>query len=176
MAYSEEEVKRAAAMKQWLEERIRELREEEERLKDMLAIVNAVLGAASFKKASSLFEQITETRELRRQADGRLLAIAEITPKELTLRPAEGLKFYTRTPPFRSFFVGKILEGMRASDEEGVRKGELKPEEAFGYALEEEEGVLKRIIIRNYRDQVRLKDLLKSFQWTLERMLEKVPA
>jgi hypothetical protein len=176
MAYSEEELKRAAAMKQWLEERLKELKEEEERLRDMLGIVNSVLSAASFRKASSLYEQITETREIRRQADGKLLAVAEISPKELSLRPAEGVRLLTRTPPFRSFFIAKILEGMRAMDEEGVKKGELRPEEAFGYTIEEEEGVLKRIIIRNYRDQLRLKDLLKSFQWTVERMLEKVPA
>jgi hypothetical protein len=46
----------------------------------------------------------------------------------------------------------------------------------LSYDVEQEDGRLKAIVIRNYGDDRRLLELKNAIRWTLRRMYEKTPA
>ena len=176
MAAPDEQVKKAAELKLWLESRIAELQEETERLKETLMLVDSTLRASTFKSAIDLMDEskeIAETRELKRDKGGQVIATASVVSKSVSVEPAEGVTLKTSTPPFKSFLIGKILQGMKAKDEELVSTGKLGKEEAFEFEVKEEGGLVKRIVVENYRDKSRLNEILSTMAWTFSRMLEK---
>lgn len=174
MAIGDEEIRKAAELKAWLESRIRELEAELKRLNDTLEVLNAVLRAGSFKKASELAQkEAVEVRPLKR-GDGKLLANAYISKDEVSIVPASEVKLSSSIPPFRSFFVNRVLNGMRSRDLELASKGALSEEEALSYEIDEDD-FIRKITVRNYGNRSRLNDILSSLTWSFTKMLEKLP-
>jgi hypothetical protein len=58
-------------------------------------------------------DEAKEFRPLKRVKDNLLLANVELLPNSLEIVPAEGIILNVNTPPFRSFFLNRILEGMK---------------------------------------------------------------
>lgn len=177
MAESEDNVRRAAELKLWLETRIRELQEEIERLREALSLVDATLRASTFKPAieiaTPVSREVPEIREIKRDRGGESIATATITSDKLVIEPKEGISLRMDTPPFKSFLIGKILQGMRNRDDELVSKGTINKGEEIRFNIEEKNGLISRIIVENYRERARLEEILKTASWTFSRMLEK---
>jgi len=116
----------------------------------------------------------SETKELRRTNDSLLLGNAEISPQNIKITPAENLLININTPPFRSFFLNRILDGMKSKDGEKNRRGEIMENEILNYQVNNDtQGVIKSITITNYRDKERLQDILSTVTWVLSKMVEK---
>jgi hypothetical protein len=203
-ATQEEEVKRAAELKEYLETRISELELELAHLKDMMAVIDATLRRSSFVPAavlrssseiasSSMNEQKSskaprmaeaiasaavagsndQMRELRRSKDGKILATAHVEPEKIVIVPEQGSKFSQVTPPFQSFFLNRILKGYQTKDEEQSKSGSLPEDQVLTFNVQEYEGNISSITITNYRDRVRLNEILSTATWAFTRMLEK---
>ena len=173
---SEKDVKKAAELKLWLEGRIAELQDEIERLKESLGYVDDTLRASTFRSANEMLEQsrpAPEVRELKRDKGGQVIAMASVTPERVSVEPSVGLALKSSTPPFKSFLLGKILQGMRTSDLDLVSKGKLAESEELRFDVEESNGSIVRLIVENYRDKARLTEILNTVSWTFSRMLEK---
>lgn len=196
MSGSEDQLKKAADLKLWLESRIAELQEEVERLKEAQAVVDTQLRASSFRPASEVMAsapatraketpreevhdeveeggQIPEIRELRRDKGGETIAIAQITKDRVVVEPVAEVTLKAETPPFRSFLVGKILNGMKTKDEELVAKGSLRKGEELRFGVGEKSGRISSLTVENYRGNERLSEILNTVGWTFSRMLEK---
>jgi hypothetical protein len=176
MAAPDEQVKKAAELKLWLESRIAELQEETERLKETLLLVDSTLRASTFKSAIDLMDQakeIAEVRELKRDKGGQVIATASVVSNSVSVEPKEGVTLKTGTPPFKSFLIGKILQGMKTKDEELASSGKIGKGEVIRFEVKEEGGTVKRIVIENYREKSRLNEILNTIAWTFSRMLEK---
>ncbi len=176
MAVSDREVKKAAELKLWLERRIAELKEEMERLRETLGYVDATLRASTFKPAIEMMEEVKEVpevRELKRDKGGEVVATASVTSDSVTIEPREGVTLKSVTPPFKSFLMGKILQGMKTKDEALVSVGKLTKGMELRFDFEESSGAIGKIIIENYREKVRLNEILNTVAWTFSRMLEK---
>ncbi len=190
MAASEDQLRRNAELKLWIETRIGELQEEIDRLREALAVIDSVLRASSFKPAAELAsaagarapasqaseafaEPIPEIRELRRDRGGETIAIAQVTRDKVKIEPVSEVNLKSETPPFKSFLLGKILSGMKSNDEESVTKGRLKKGEELRYTLAERSGKISSLVVENYRDKERLTEILNTVSWTFSRMLEK---
>ena len=189
MAASEDQLRRNAELKLWIENRIGELQEEVDRLKEALAVIDSVLRASSFKPAAELAsagqrpapieegetpaEPIPEIRELRRDKGGETIAVAQFTRQRLKIEPVAEVSLKADTPPFKSFLLGKILAGMKSSDEEAVAKGRLKKGEELRYTLTEKGGRISSLVIENYREKERMTEILNTVSWTFSRMMEK---
>ena len=217
--YSEEDIRRAAEIREWLIKQISDRQEEVERLRTTLSIIDNLLKQGSFKAAANLgfaaatapaaagatttaaqVQQQTATqqqaaaptlkatadddasrrdnvRPLKRAKDDFLLANAEVSPDAVVIVPAPGVNVNANTPPFKSFFLNRILEGMKNKDTEKVNQGALGESNALNYKIEEEEddgsGIIKRIVINNYRDKERLQEIFNTSTWVFTRMLEK---
>lgn len=178
MAANEDPVKKAAELKLWLENRISELQDEMARLKETLAIVDNTLRAATFRPANEMMGEapegeIPEMRELKRDKGGEAIATAAVTSTEVTIEPKAGVNLRSATPPFKSFLMGKILQGMKERDEKQVADGRLRSGQALAFEFKEKDGAISRITIENYRDKARLNEILNTVSWTFSRMLEK---
>jgi hypothetical protein len=176
MAAPERDVKKAAELKLWLEGRITELEEEIERLRETLSYVDDTLRATTFKPAIEMMaetKEVPEVRELKRDKGGQVVATASVTSDSVSIEPRDGVTLKTSTPPFKSFLVGKILEGMKVKDEELVRSGKLAKGLELRFDVEESNGLVGKLVIENYRDKARLNEILNTVSWTFSRMLEK---
>ncbi|MDG6965372.1 MAG: hypothetical protein JRM75_01730, partial [Nitrososphaerota archaeon] len=100
------------------------------------------------------------------------IAVATITSDAVAVEPS-GVVLKATTPPFKSFLLGKILEGMKAKDEELERGGKLAKGGGLKFDVEEVNGSVGKLIIENYRDKARLNEILNTVSWTFSRMLEK---
>jgi hypothetical protein len=196
MATSDEQLKRAADLKLWIETRIAELQEEVERLKEMEVMVDTVLRASSFRPASEVLPrakdsaaviggaaagltgtsggvQIPEMRELRRDKGGETIAVAQITKGKVVVEPVAEVILKSDTPPFKSFLMGKILTGMKAKDDALVSSGTLERGKEIRFSVAEKAGRISGLTIENYREAERLTEILNTVGWTFSRMLEK---
>src|SRR5208282_4186032 len=164
MSTSDEQLKRAADLKLWLDSRIAELQEEMEKLKEAQAMVDALLRASSFRPASEVLAaspvarakeaprtisvaepaeaggQIPEIRELRRDKGRETIAIAQITADRVVVEPVAEVTLKAETPPFKSFLVGKILTNMKTKDEELASKGKLERGKELRFVVNEKGG------------------------------------
>jgi len=175
----EDQIKKAADLKLWLENRIAELQEESSRLRETLALVDASLRASAFRPAIEMMDEtkeVAETRELKRDKEGEVIATAYVTSDSVTIEPRDGVKLLQATPPFKSFLVGKILQGMRANDQVLVSGGNLGKGRELRFDVEEHDGAIDRLIVENYREKTRLNEILSTVAWTFSRMLEKKSA
>src|SRR5215208_6552890 len=239
--YSEEDIRRAAEIREWLIKEISDRQEEVERLRTTLSIIDNLLKQGSFRAAANLGlgaaapstpsgstsaataqvqQQARSTptpppqqqqqeaavaaptlratadngagddsrniKPLKRAKDDFLLANAEVSPDEVVIIPAPGINLNVNTPPFKSFFLNRILECMKSKDTEKVSQGALRESDALNYKVEEEEqdigasgggggssGIIKRIVINKYREKDRLQEIFNTSAWVFTRMLEK---
>jgi hypothetical protein len=230
--YSEEDIRRAAEIREWLIKEISDRQEEVERLRTTLSIIDNLLKQGSFKAAANLGfaaaattptpagpttsttaqiqQQTSQTakrqqqqagtaaptlrattdnsavsddnsrniKPLKRAKDDFLLANAEISQDAVVIVPAPGVNLNANTPPFKSFFLNRILEGMKNKDAEKVSQGTLSESDSLNYKVEEDDnsgggGIIKRIVINKYREKDRLQEIFNTSTWVFTRMLEK---
>lgn len=110
---------------------------------------------------------------------GRPLAGVQRTQDRISITIAEGLPGLAEdVPPFRSFFIDRILGGMQKSDAERVRSGSLQGHESISYEIDAdpETGRLRSILVKNYGDERRASEILSTAGWSFARMLEREEA
>jgi len=169
----EELAKRVMELRKWVEEKIEELEGDVARLKELLTVIDGFLRREGFKPAVGIERPVAKEVHAIKNRSGRLMANAYVDEKMIVIIPAEDVRLSPDTPPFKSFFLGKVLGGMASSDEEDVRSKELSKDDVISYRYEEHENAIKRIVIENYRTSTRQREILSSIRWTFERMLEK---
>lgn len=119
-------------------------------------------------------DEYRQVKPLKRLKDDFLMANAEICRDSLELIPAKGIALNVNTPPFRSFFLNRILEGMKTKDAEKISQNQIDESASINYNVDEDEnGIIKRIIINNYRDKERLNEIFNTSTWVFTRMIEK---
>jgi hypothetical protein len=176
MAAPDRDTKRTAELKLWLEQRIAELEEELERLRETLGYVDTSLRATTFKQANEMMtesREAPEIRQLKRDKGGEVIAMASITGDAVAIEPTSAVVLKSATPPFKSFLIGKILQGMKTKDEELITSGKLAKGMGLRFDIDEANGAIGKLVIENYRDKARLNEILSTISWTFSRMLEK---
>lgn len=119
-------------------------------------------------------DEYRQVKPLKRLKDDFLMANAEISRDSLELIPAKGIALNVNTPPFRSFFLNRILEGMKTKDAEKISQNQIDESASINYNVDEDEnGIIKRITINNYREKERLNEIFNTSTWVFTRMIEK---
>lgn len=216
LGYSDDDIKNAAEIREWLTKQILEKQDEIERIKITLSLIDSVLKQGSFKTAANLSlskkfspneqkmgensikknynqdyqkynlddeeqeesrgHHVEETRQIKRLKDNMPIAQVYIYKNGVEIIPEEQLKISIDTPPFRSFFINRILQGMRTKDQEKIKQGQLSESDIISFDVitdDENKEILKKIQIRNYRDKERVNEIFNTVAWVLTRMIEK---
>jgi hypothetical protein len=216
LGYSDDDIKNAAEIREWLTKQILEKQDEIEKIKITLSLIDSVLKQGSFKTAANLNlakkiapneqnmdmnsqkkipsqyhekrraqeehieprkQSVEETRLIKRLKDNTPVARFHVTQEEVTIIPEEPIRISIETPPFKSFFLNRILQGMINKDLEKINQGQLSESEMISYDIITEtqnKDILKKIQIKNYRDKERINEIFNTSAWVLTRMLDKV--
>lgn len=219
-SFSEDDIRRAAEVREWLVKEVTNKKEELDKLRDTLLIVDSLLKKTSFisalnleSPASNLKNKSTqqyqplheeeedttqqkpkinsvtkspsdeyrkddtqgvEIRPLKRAKDNLLISNAEYTPTYVRIALVDDINLNINTPPFKTFFLNRILDGMKMKDREKVQKGELIESEIIDYKVDNDEnGKINSVMISNYGESERLNEIFNTATWVFTRMLEK---
>jgi hypothetical protein len=217
-SFSEDDIRRAAEVREWLMKEVTNKKEELDKLRETLLIVDSILKKVSFITASNLessptnlkekivpeFQSVNEKRitntehgsnsamkltstdntrndnqemeirPLKRAKDDLLISNAVYNSTYVTIPLANDIILNINTPPFKSFFINRILEGMKTKDREKFQKGEINESQIIEYKIDtDEHGDIRSITVSNYRERERLNEIFNTATWVLTRMLEK---
>lgn len=170
------DVKKLLELRDRLESKIKELQEELNLLSEIKDVIDSIIKSQSIIPAAELaakqdLGKLLETREVRSRVGNELLANVEIYEEGVIIKPIK--PFNKDNTAFRRFFRDKILEGFKQEDDKAVKDGRLRREEAFSYEVRLENDNVISIVIRNYRSDERLREIIRAVRWTLERVLKE---
>lgn len=131
---------------------------------------------SSFQKTQNESPQVLENRQIKRMRDNTLIAQFQISSDKIEIVPNDSINFNLDTPPFKSFFINRILDGMRNKDIDKVKQGQLSEIDMLSFNIiqkDNNDNILHKIEIKNYRDKDRVNEIFNTVAWVFTRMLEK---
>ena len=189
MKFSEEQVKDIVTLKESLIEQIDKHQESIEMLEKNIIILDLFLKDSSFTKASQL--ETTKKAEIqnkpdttkklvensipiKRVSDGKVIANAFVTPEQVSIVLGDEIEISVDTPPFKSFFLDRIIGEMKKKDIAEAENGKIQKESIIDYIINKNGSDIREIIIKNYRQKERVNELINTAGWSLTRMLENI--
>jgi hypothetical protein len=186
MKFSEEQVKEIVALKESLIEQINKHQEGVEMLEKNITVLDLFLKNSSFTKASQLEIKKDEVKPeiiekpvensipIKRVNDGKIIAKAFVTPDQVSIILDNEIAVNADTPPFKSFFLDRIIGEMKKKDTVEAENGKIQKESVIDYIINKNGANIREIIIKNYRQKERVNELINTAGWSLTRMLENV--
>ena len=182
-----EKIKKIAKLRAILEKRVETMETELDGIKALLSLMDETLLKEGFKRAEISKPVQTASKQATQQPSvtpqkkgvplktvtGDLLAQFYVEKDSIQIALAEDKNFDIDTPPFKSFFVERVLAKMQEKDREDASKGKIDPERTLSYNIKQDGNTLREITIRNLRRD-RSRELKSSIRWTLEKMYEKM--
>ena len=189
MKFSEEQIKEIVALKDSLIEQIDKHQEGIEMLEKNITVLDLFLKDSSFIKASQLeikkeIEPKPEIVEkpvekpaensipIKRANDGKIIANAFVTPEQVSIVLDNEIIINADTPPFKSFFLDRIIGEMKKKDNVEAENGKIQKKSVIDYIVNKNGAYIREIIIKNYRQKERVNELINTAGWSLTRMLE----
>ena len=187
MKFSEEQIREIVALKESLIEQIDKHQEGIEMIEKNITVLDLFLKGSSFTKASQLGTKIEvepkkETIEkpvensipIKRVNDGKIIANAYVTPEQVSIVLDNEIVINADTPPFKSFFLDRIIGEMKKKDFAEAENGKIKKESVIDYIINKNGVNIREIVIKNYRQKERVNELINTAGWSLTRMLENI--
>jgi hypothetical protein len=187
MKFSEEQMQDIVALKENLIGEIDKHQEAIEMLEKNLIILDLVLKESSFTKASQLKtskkiqnkletkkEPIENSIPIKKGNDGEVIANAYVTSKQISIILDDEIEINADTPPFKSFFLDRIIGEMKKKDVVEAENGKIQKESMIDYIINKNGSDIREIIIKNYRQKERVNELINTAGWSLTRMLENI--
>jgi len=181
MKFSEEQIKDIVTLKESLIEQIDKHQEGIEMIEKNIIVLDLFLKGSSFTKASQLGTKI-ETIEkpvknlipIKRVNDGKIIANAYVTPEQVSIVLDNEIVINADTPPFKSFFLDRIIGEMKKKDCVEAENGKIQKESVIDYIINKNGTNIREIVIKNYRQKERVNELINTAGWSLTRMLENI--
>ena len=193
MRFSEEQVKEIVALRENMLQQIDKHQEGIEMLEKNITLLDEFLKDSSFTKASQLEiknkSKMMENNEelehvepkhvessipIKRGNDGKIIANAYVTPDQVSIILDEQVIINADTPPFKSFFLDRIIGEMKKKDSTEAENGKIQKESIIDYIINKNGTDIREIIIKNYRQKERVTELINTAGWSLTRMLENI--
>jgi hypothetical protein len=188
MKFSEEQVKDIVTLKESLIEQIDKHQESIEMLEKNIIVLDLFLKDSSFTKASQLETKKVEIQNktkntkkleensipIKRVSDGKVIANAYVTPEQVSIILNDEIEISDDTPPFKSFFLDRIIGEMKKKDFAEAENGKIQKESIIDYIINKNGSDIREIIIKNYRQKERVNELINTAGWSLTRMLENI--
>jgi len=193
MKFSEEQVKEIVALRENMLQQIDKHQEGIEMLEKNITLLDGFLKDSSFTKASQLEikneSKMVENNEelehvepkhvessipIKRGNDGKIIANAYVTPDQVSIILDKQVIINADTPPFKSFFLDRIIGEMKKKDFTEAENGKIQKESIIDYIINKNGTDIREIIIKNYRQKERVTELINTAGWSLTRMLENI--
>lgn len=183
MKFSEEQTREIVALKDSLIEQIDKHQEGIDMIEKNISVLDLFLKDSSFTKASQLrtkietkpeIEAIEKSIPIKRVNDGKVIANAYVTPEQVSIVLDNEIVIHADTPPFKSFFLDRIIGEMQKKDAIEVENGKIQKESTIDYIINKNGTNIREIVIKNYRQKERINELINTAGWSLTRMLENI--
>ena len=187
MKFSEEQIKEIVALKESFIEQIDKHQEGIEMLEKNITVLDSFLKDSSFIKASQLEikkeiepkpeiveKPVENSIPIKRVNDGKIIANAFVTPDQVSIVLDNEIVINADTPPFKSFFLDRIIGEMKKKDVAEAENGKIQKESVIDYIVNKNGADIREIIIKNYRQKERVNELINTAGWSLTRMLENI--
>ncbi|HEY4680360.1 MAG TPA: hypothetical protein VIH04_03735 [Nitrosarchaeum sp.] len=191
MKFSEEQIRDIVAMRDSLVKQIDKHQNAIELLEKNITILDLVLKESSFTKASALNTVKTSEIPIKISAasnekseessipitsgsDGKIIANAYITPDQVSIVLEDNMEINADTPPFKSFFIDRIIGEMKRKDSAEAENGKIQKDSVIDYIINKNGSDIREIIIKNYRQKERVNEIINTAGWSLTRMLENI--
>ncbi|MGD9533227.1 MAG: hypothetical protein AB7V56_05605 [Candidatus Nitrosocosmicus sp.] len=212
--YSDDDIRNAAEIREWLTKQILEKQDEIEKLQITLNLVDSLLKQGSFRAASNYnvtksnnkqdlklqqrpsntlvskssnpsdtqdlkdesVDNEREVRSIKRPKDNLMVASFHIFQDYIDIIPEGSINISIETPPFKSFFLNRILQGMKNKDLEKVKQGIISEPDVMDFEVitdEQYPGRIKNIRISRFKEKERINEIFNTAAWVITRMLEK---
>jgi len=76
------------------------------------------------------------------------------------------------TPPFKSFFVERIIGDMKKKDNAEAENGKIQRESIIDCIINKNGSEIREIIIKNYRQKERINEIINTAAWSLSKMID----
>lgn len=174
MKFSEEQMQDILALKEKLAKDIEKYREEIEILEKNVRVLDSILKQSSFSKASDLAKpkQETDSIPITKGSGGEVIANAYVSPEQVSIVLDDKLDLSSDIPPFKSFFVDRIIGEMKKRDSEEAETGRIQNDSVIDLILNKNGSNLREIIVKNYKQKERVNEIINTAGWSLTRMLE----
>ena len=176
MEFSEEQIRDILELKERINGQIEKHKEEIENLEKNLMVLNSIIKQSSFTKASSLGTRKSQKSEhgipITKTDDGSIIANAYVTPEKVSIVLENDVGLQIETPPFQTFFIDRIIGGMKKKDIEESQKGILQKESIIDCIINKNGTNIREIIIKNYRQRERVNEIINTASWSLSKMIE----
>tara|TARA_B100001964_G_scaffold208443_1_gene241060 strand:- start:476 stop:1021 length:546 start_codon:yes stop_codon:yes gene_type:complete len=178
MGFSDEQIRDMLELKEDLTEKIIKYKEQIEKLEKNISVLDTILKQSSFTKASDLTRNAPKTIKQERKiaitksSDGTTIANAFVTNDEVSIILDDGVTLDPDTPPLKTFFVDRIIGEMKKKDIEQVESGVIKKDDIINCVINDNGGRIREIIIKNYRQEERVDEIINTATWSLTRMIE----
>jgi hypothetical protein len=153
-----------------LQERKSQVAQLEERIRSITNVLNQ-LGV--LPEDSAARDMLGSLRTVVRNTSGHPVANIDVNPQLIRITPTGLMPIDTRKPPFRNFFIQRILRRMRDEDGDAVVQGKLSRESAFVFECREDRGLLVELVVRHYGTSQRLERIVDALNWTLDKQQGK---
>ena len=193
MKFSEEQVKEIVALRENMLQQVDKHQEGIDMLEKNITVLDEFLKDSSFTKASQLeikkeSKMVEKNEELehvepkhvessipiKRGNDGKIIANAYVTPDQVSIILDKQVIINADTPPFKSFFLDRIIGEMKKKDSTEAENGKIQKESIIDYIINKNGTDIREIIIKNYRQKERVTELINTAGWSLTRMLENI--
>ena len=185
MQYTEEQIRDMVKLKETIIEKLSKYEEEIGFLQKTLDILDVTLKNSSFTKASDLpknnfvekldatnLQETDQIIQIKKNKDGKIIANATVTPEQVSIVLEDNIGLTEEIAPLRSFFVERIIGGMKKSDDKLVENGEINEESVINCIINKNGSSIREIIIKNYREKNRVDEIISTATWSLTRMIE----
>ena len=174
MKFSEEQIRDILKINDHITDQINKHKEEIELLEKTLNILNLILKQSSFAKASTLSsnDEQKESIPITKGTNGEVIAKAFVTSDQVSIVLNEGIQLDADTPPFKSFFLERIIGEMKRKDSAKQKNDGIQNESMIDYVINKEGPNLREIIVKNYHQKERVNEIISTAGWSLTRMIE----
>jgi len=178
MGFSDEQIRDMLELKEELTEKIIKYKEQIEKLEKNISVLDTILKQSSFTKASDLTRNAPKTIKQERKiaitksSDGTTIANAFVTNDDVSIILEDDVTLDPETPPLKTFFVDRIIGEMKKKDIEQVESGVIKKDDIINCVINDNGRRIREIIIKNYRQEERVDEIINTATWSLTRMIE----
>lgn len=149
-----------AELKEFLEEKIKELKRELEFYELLLSIVEG--GKIPGFREPRPGERVVEVKS----STGDLIAYMYIGKGYVRIIPLADVSV---NDPYIKGFLLRVLDETKAKETEAARRGELPENKILDYDVKAEDGVLREIVVHNVKSEFFLVELKAAVAYSLER-------
>ena len=184
MKHSEDQIKEIAVWREDLVKQIGKHTKAIEILEKRLLVLDSMLKESSFTKASSIDSSKKNSEEtivkekksipITSGSDGKIIANAFVTPEQVEIILENNMGIAVDVPPFKSFFIDRIIGEMKRKDTEDADQGKIQKDSIIDYIINKNGANIREIIIKNYKEKERVNEIINTAGWSFTRMLENI--